>query len=88
MYVLIYPVESEGPWWVQPPPVVFSNGNWEAYCYFGRDLAHYPEDNGDYFRVCAIITTQKLEQGQQWYELPDYVAESGVVSIRRSQTGY
>ncbi|MBL7117161.1 MAG: hypothetical protein ISS94_00020 [Candidatus Syntrophoarchaeum sp.] len=83
VYVLIYPLESNGPWWVQPPVILHPDGNWEASCYFGRDPSEYPEDIGDYFKVCAIVTTLKLEQGQQWYSLPDYVVKSEIVQVRR-----
>jgi hypothetical protein len=87
LYILIYPIESGGPWWVQPPPTILSNGNWEAFCYFGRDPAEYPEDNGNSFKVISILTIQKLEEGQQWSALPDREDESEMVTVKRSPTG-
>ena len=80
IYVLIYPIDAGGPWWVQPDVDVFRDGRWEVNCYFGREP---PQDKGTRFRVCAIITTQKLREGQQWQKLPDYVAISETIKVIR-----
>ena len=83
IYVLIYPIDAGGPWWVQPEVDVSHDGSWEVNCYFGRNPATHPDDRGARFRVCAIITTQKLSEGQQWQKLPDYVVKSETINVVR-----
>jgi len=83
VYILIYPVESDGPWWVQPPVVVTPEGYWQADAYFGRDPAAYPEDIGDFFYVIAIATGLTLEPGQQWHSLPAFAYTSNAVLVSR-----
>ena len=80
--MLIYPTDVGGPWWVQPDVDVFHDGSWEINSYFGRDPMIHPEDKGANFRVCAIITTEKLREGEQWQKLPDYVVKNEVKVIR------
>ncbi len=84
VYVLIFPVESNGPWWVQDPAIVRPNGDWEVYAYFGRDPAEYPDDIGDPFRVCAIITKDKLQPEQSFQDFPDYISVSEIYQVIRS----
>jgi len=81
IYVLIYPIDAGGPWWVQPEVDISHDGSWEVNCYFGREP---PQDKGARFRVCAIITTQKLSEGQQWQKLPDYVVKSETLKVIRA----
>lgn len=78
IYVLIYPIEVGGPWWVQPMIDISPNGNWETNVYFGRDPAQYPEDSGKHFRISAVITSIKLKEGQQWQKMPDYIVKDEV----------
>lgn len=84
VYVLIWPIEADGPWWVQPT-TIFSDGSWQSYAYFGRDPKLYPEDIGTTYRVVAITTTQKLSGGQTFRELPDSVAKSKEIIVIRTE---
>jgi len=84
IYVLIYPIAGGGPWWVQPDVDVFRDGSWEVSCYFGRNPATNPEDKGAHFRVRAIITAQKLREGQQLQKLPDYIVSSETIKVIRA----
>lgn len=84
IYVLVYPIDAGGPWWVQPDVDIFHDGSWEVNCYFGRDPKIHPEDKGARFRIRAIITTQKLREGQQWQKLPDYIVSSETIKVIRS----
>ena len=83
IYVLIYPIEVGGPWWVQPDVDLSHDGRWDVNCYFGRNPETHPQDRGARFRVCAIITTQKLSEGQQWQKLPDYIVKSETIEVIR-----
>ena len=83
VYVLIWPVESDGPWWVQPT-TTFSDGSWQSYAYFGRDPRVYPEDIGTSYRVVAIITKQELRGGQTFRELPDHIVRSKEIIVTRT----
>ena len=47
IYVLIYPTDGGGPWWVQPDVDVLRDGSWETNCYFGREP---PQDKSAHFR--------------------------------------
>jgi hypothetical protein len=80
-YVLIYPTDGGGPWWVQPDVDVLRDGSWETNCYFGRESL---QDKGAHFRVRAIITAQKLREGQQLQKLPDYVVSSETIKVIRA----
>jgi len=84
LYLLVFPIESNGPWWVQPQIVCNANGHWEGSTYFGRNPAEYPEDKGTLFYVIAIATNTELETGQQWYSLPDYVYAANAILVRRN----
>lgn len=81
VYVLVYPVESNGPWWVQPSVEVGPGGYWQTRAYLGRDPAQYPEDIGDLFYVTTIATPMRLEPGQQWDSLPDFVYRSDAMLV-------
>ncbi|MFZ3058111.1 MAG: hypothetical protein WA102_00105 [Candidatus Methanoperedens sp.] len=82
-YVLIYPIEAGGPWWVQPMGDISPNGNWETTAYFGRDPANYPEDSGKHFKVSAIITSTKLTEGQQLEKIPDNLNRFDIKVVRK-----
>jgi hypothetical protein len=82
IYVLIYPVEAGGPWWVQSPVDIPANGNWKTTVYFGRYSANYPEDDEAHFRVSAIITSERLTEGQQFEKIPTYINRSEIDVIR------
>ena len=81
IYVLVYPTDAGGPWWVQPDVDVLRDGSWESNCYFGREPPH---DKGAHFRVRVIITMQKLSEGQQWQKLPDHIAISETIKVTRA----
>jgi hypothetical protein len=82
IYVLIYPVEARGPWWVQPQVDILANGNWETTVYFGRYPAKYPEDSEAHFRVSAILTSKRLTEGQQFENIPTNINRSEIDVIR------
>lgn len=81
IYVLIYPVEAGGPWWVQQSVDILANGNWETTVYFGRYPSNYPEDEA-HFRVSAIITSERLTEGQQFEKIPTNINRSEIDVIR------
>lgn len=83
IYVLIYPVEAGGPWWVQPIVDISPNGNWDTTAYFGRDPANYPEDSGKHFKVSVIITSTKLKEGQQLEKIPENTNRYDVKVVRQ-----
>jgi hypothetical protein len=70
VWVLIWPIDAEGPWWIEPT-TTFSDGSWQSYAYFGRDPQRYSEDIGGAYRVVAIITNETLKSGETLQELPD-----------------
>ena len=78
VYVLIWTVEAEEAWRVQPT-TTFSDGSWQSYAYFGRE----DMDIGVTFRVVAILTTQNLSAGQAFIVLPDYDAKSKEILVTR-----
>jgi hypothetical protein len=82
-YVLSWPNDSNGPWWVQPT-TTFPDGSWQSYAYFGRDPALYPGDSGTTDRVVAIITTQELKGGQTFTDLPSNVARTSEIIVTRT----
>lgn len=59
-YVLIWPIEAEGPWYVQPT-TTFPDGSFRSKAYFGRDPSVYPEDIGTSYKVITIITNETLK---------------------------
>lgn len=83
IYILIYPIEAGGPWWAQPTVDISPNGNWETNVYFGRDPANYPEDSGKHFKVSAIITSERLTEGQQLEKIPGNVNRFDVKVVRK-----
>ncbi|KKL69869.1 hypothetical protein LCGC14_2110580 [marine sediment metagenome] len=81
-YVLIWPIEVDGPWWVQFT-TTYSDGFWQSYAYFGRDPSLYPEDIGTNYKVVMIITKHELRGGQTFTELPEYVGKSNEIIVTR-----
>lgn len=58
-YLLIWPIETSGPWWVQET-VTSPNGNWNSNAIFGRPGT---DDSGKSFKVMAVITRENLSVG-------------------------
>jgi hypothetical protein len=58
-YLLIWPIEAKGPWWVEET-VTSTNGNWKSNAFFGRPVN---DDNGKSFKVMAVITRENLSAG-------------------------
>jgi hypothetical protein len=79
-YLLIWPVESNGPWWVQPTQT-FPDGTWESYAYFGRNPSVNPEDIGTTYKVEAIMTKEVLNSGATFMELPNVPKSARTESI-------
>ena len=84
VHVLLFPVEPDGPWFVQGSAIIQPDGAWEVYSYFGRDPDEYPQDIGDQFRVCAIITREKMMPGQTLQDFPAYLSVSRICSVIRN----
>ncbi|WP_158582059.1 transglutaminase-like domain-containing protein [Dehalobacter sp. MCB1] len=82
-YVLIWPIESGGPWWVQDT-VTSQNGNWNSNVVFGRPGNI---DNGKSFKVMAVITRENLSTGSISV-LPPNVSEfkSKEIIVHRGNT--
>ncbi|HEX3553489.1 MAG TPA: hypothetical protein VIA62_09700 [Thermoanaerobaculia bacterium] len=81
VYVLIRPVRSS-TWWVERPPAPTNrNGSWKTDCYFGTPS----KGVGEAFEVIAIVTEQKLKEGDQIDELPTYIARSETVTVHRTR---
>lgn len=83
-YVLIWPLDSTGPWWVQTAFAI-NNSSWQSRPYFGRDPLLYPSDSGSYFRVIAIMTNETFEPGQAIHKLPymPQLIKSQEIIVRR-----
>jgi len=79
LYLLVFPEESEGPWWVQGLPYIAPTGEWTGIAYFGRES----EDVGDSFKLAAIITTQELNVGEPLEKLPSMVTSVQVSHLER-----
>ena len=81
IYVLIHPLEAS-LWWVQrPPSPPDSDGTWQTLCYFGTGT----EGRGEYFEVVAIVTSNTYQEGKTLAELPDSIARSQIVTVRRGE---
>lgn len=81
IYVLIKPLDSPLPWYVQPPATIQSNGDWEADAYFGRNI----EDRGHY-KVCAIITAEELYTHQTFEKIPKNAGVSKIITVKHTYT--
>jgi hypothetical protein len=84
VHVLIWPIDADGPWWVQPTQT-FSDGTWESFAFFGRDPRLNPEDIGTHYRVVAILTNQTLDGIRVLNELPiaSRFARSEIIIVKR-----
>jgi hypothetical protein len=65
-YLLIWPIEAYGPWWVQET-TTYPNGNWNSNAFFGRAGQ---EDIGKCFKVMAVIARERLAAGETFTMLP------------------
>ena len=86
-YVLIWPNEAHGPWWVQETNASF-DGCWISHAYFGEDPKSHPEHIGTTYGVIAILIDQELKSGQQFRNLPGYVGRSNPIEVTRSEVSY
>lgn len=77
IYVLINPVDSSS-WWVQPKAILYDDGTWEAYVYFGRRGM----DEDTWYTACAIVTSSEL--GEDTLDnIPENLAKSDYIRVRR-----
>ncbi|MHB9073162.1 MAG: hypothetical protein ACYC6G_06535 [Desulfobaccales bacterium] len=55
--------------WIQPVPIVASNGAWASYCYFGEPN----EGRGDPYEIIAIASSNKklLKEGKLLYHISE-----------------
>lgn len=81
LYILVWNIESNGPWWVQPVST-FSDGSFQSNAYFGRDPKIFPDDKGSSYKLIAIITKQILKE-QTFNKLPDHAAKSKEITVTR-----
>ena len=81
IYVLVYPIEG-GRWWVQPDVNILANGNWDTNAYFG-DSANPSKDIGKKFKVSVIVTSAKLQEGQQLEKVPDNIYRVDIREVVR-----
>jgi hypothetical protein len=81
--VLIWPMASNGPWWVQTT-TTYSDGSWDSHAYIGRDSKIYPDDIGGAYKIIAILTEQRLNGGDPYRELPPHVSKSREVIVTRT----
>jgi len=65
VFVLIWPIEVGGPWWVQPIVAQFSDNTWRVKAYFGGDST---QDSGTSYKVIALLTNEALISGQTYSE--------------------
>jgi len=80
VFVLIRSVE-DSIWWVQRVPHPPNrDGHWETLCYFGKA----DEGPGENFLIIALVA-RGLKEGQQFDELPLYVARSETIKVRRRE---
>lgn len=86
-YVLVWPNEAFGPWWVQDTET-YSDGLWRSNVYFGEDPKIHPEHIGTAYGIVAILTDQELESGQRFRDLPDYVWRSNIFGVTRTEASY
>jgi len=83
LYLLVYPVESEGPWFVQNRPSINPDGSWFGLAYFGRNPDIHPEDVGDQFILSAIVATVNLQPGETVSTIPDNIYECSISALIR-----
>ncbi len=82
-YVLVWPIEGSGPWYVQTT-TTFPDGSFRSKAFFGGDPAQYPDDIGTTYRIVAIITNETLESGkfENLTEIPESNRSKEVIVIR------
>ncbi len=81
VYVLVHPLLTN-LWWVQRiPSPPNQDGTWQTLCYFGTET----KGIGESFEIAAIVTKDKLEEGQMLPELPKDVVRSDIVTVRRAR---
>ena len=88
VFLLIWPFESNGPWWVQPTET-FSDGSWQSYAFFGRDPRLTPEDTNTHYRLVALLTKENITEGQSFSYLPDVpksFRSKEIIVTRNNQT--
>lgn len=79
VYVLVHPLLTN-LWWVQRiPSPPNQDGSWQTLCYFGTET----EGIGESFEIAAIVTRNRLEEGQTLTELPKDVVRSDIITVRR-----
>lgn len=83
LYVIVYPTDEAGGYWVQPGLTLSQDGSWSTKAYFGRDPAQYPQDQGAHFRVIVLVTDQTLPEGQI-NDLPPYDAKAEIDNLIRA----
>jgi hypothetical protein len=77
-YVLVWPFETDGPWWIQPTQTN-SDGSWESNAYFGSDGSII---NGKTYKIIAIITGHELIPGEVFFNLPPHLAKSDEIKVK------
>ena len=83
LYLLVYPVESDGPWFVQNRPSMNLDGSWSALVYFGRNPDTHPEDVGDQSLLSAIVTSANLQPGETFTEIPESIHQCLISALVR-----
>lgn len=80
LHVLVKPLPGnpEIPWFVQDPATLDADGAW-----FNQSLVGLPDDApGTPFSICAVITDEELEPGQELHDLPE--GPSDCVGVTRA----
>lgn len=83
LFLLVHPVESGGPWFVQNRLTVNPDGSWSGLVYFGRNPDIHPEDSGDRFLLSAIVTTADLQPGETFAAIPESICQSSISGLVR-----
>ena len=84
VYLLIWPIEAYGPWWVQQTQT-FPDGTWQSNANFGRNPKMFPEDIGTTYKVEAVMTNEVLKPGMTLAELPSVPKSdrSEIITVKR-----
>lgn len=80
IYVVIKPIpyDPAQSWWVQPYPLIQTDGSWDSFVYIGL-----PSDPpGTPFDICAIISKERLEVGRYGGELPPLLTRDCISVVR------
>ena len=78
VYVLVWPVDNGGPWWVQPTNTYYEKGRWESIAWFGEKELY-----SETYKIIALLVNQELQSGDQYWVLPNYVAKSSEIEVHR-----